>query len=127
MKKYFMAMLLIACFSMVGCADYDDFEFEGTVVGYRFCTTLSMSDVQGVGYYVQLDSPDSVGGTVSIDGASMDNVIVVYRADRVLRSDDHIHGRIYLDDKYSRANCTVHPTGAEKDLPEAVFTKIVVD
>lgn len=125
MKKYFIMIAVMLCGIMTSCRDYDDFDFEGTVVGYRYCS--SIGSVQDLGYFVKLDSPDSVGGSVEINGVKMDNVLVVYQSDRMLRNLDHIHGRLYLEPKYSKANCSVHATDVDKDLPEAVFTKIVRD
>lgn len=125
MKKYYLLLLTAASLLFVGCRDYNDFEFEGTVVGYRYCSSLA--SIQDLGYFVRLDAPDSVGGSFSVDGSTMKNVVVIYQSDRMLRDHDHIHGKIYLEPQYSKANCAIHSTGADKDLPEAVFTKLVVD
>lgn len=128
MKKRFIFVVVIAMIStmLVSCRDYDDFEFSGQMVGYRFCS--SMNSFQDLGYIVRIDSPDSIGGTlVGSDGETMDNVLVIYQSDRLLKDGQHIHGKIYLDSKFSKVNCNFHSTGPDKDLPEAVFTKLVVD
>lgn len=126
MKKLLVLFSLIGMLSLSGCKDFDDFDFSGTVVGYRYCT--SMANFQDLGYIIHLDAPDTVGGTLVMnDGSKLNNVIVVYLSDRLLRDQTKLHGRMYLDPKFSKANCTLHSTGADKDLPEAVFTKIVID
>ena len=108
-----------AVFSFTSCKNYDDFEIAGTVVEQEFCTNL-----QNRGYVVALSSPEGVGGSyVCDDGSRYDNVVVVYNADRIIRKNAEITGRIYFDNNHSKAECTYH---YDRDCPEAVFTKLKI-
>ena len=109
------ALLLLAA-----CSNYEDFEFTGKVVDYEQCTSGS------IGYAVSLTSPDTIGGEYTTrERETYQNVVVIYGADRLLKANSNISGRIYLDPNYSHAECTWHYT--DRDVPEAVFTKLKVE
>jgi hypothetical protein len=117
MKK---ALLFSAILLLAGCKNYDDFEFTGTVVDFEECTGSSF------GYAVNLTSPDTIGGDYTTHDCDMyQNVVVIYGADRLLKEGANISGRIYLDPNYSRTECTWRYT--DRDVPEAVFTKLKVE
>ncbi len=107
----------ITLFLLVSCVHHDDFDFTGVVVDYEFC--------QGafeMGYAVSLMSPDTIGGDyITQEGKNCKNVVVVYGADRILHPNDSIKGSIYLDPNYSKTTCNYH---YDRDVPEAVFTKL---
>ena len=118
MKKTILFSIIILFFA--ACDHYDDFEFTGTVVDYEECTGSSF------GYAVALTSPDSIGGDYrNRDGEDCHNVVVIYGADRMLKKNKNISGRIYLSPKYSQSECTWRYT--DRDVPEAVFTKLEVE
>ena len=117
MKK---ALLFSVVLLFAACNNYDDFEFTGKVIDYEECTGSEF------GYAVSLSSPDTIGGDyTNRDGEEYKNVVVVYGSDRLLKRNNLISGRIYLDPNYSHAECTWHYT--DRDVPEAVFTKLKVE
>ena len=118
MKKTLIIAAAIVCFA--ACKHHDDFEFTGKVIDYEQCTGSDF------GYAVSLTSPDTIGGDyTNRDGEDYRNVVVIYGANRLLKKDNNISGRIYLDPNYSRTECTWHYT--DRDVPEAVFTKLKVE
>lgn len=123
MKRFAFSSIAIALL-FAGCAKHPEIEFAGTVTGVRQCTSASFLD-QSVGYMVQLDYPDSIGATITTDEGTATGVIVLYEPPRRIMLHDHIHGTFYLDDKYSRSNCSLHYTDFE--LPEGVFLRVDVD
>lgn len=123
MKRLLPLGLLLALLS-TACIEHEEIAFEGIVVGTRSCSGIIMDS--NTGFLVKLTSPDSVGGTlVSTEGEVMDNVIVLYEPPRLIYVGDRIHGTFYVDDKYSRANCSV--VWSDMELPEGVFLKVTVD
>jgi hypothetical protein len=117
MKKI---LIITTALFFAACNNYDDFEFTGKVIDYEQCDGASL------GYAVTLTSPDTLGGEYHTHSGNIyNNVIVIYGADRLLKENDNISGRIYLDPNYSKSECTWHYTDWE--VPEAVFTKLKVD
>lgn len=115
MKK----ILLLAGLALMAssCVDHDDFAFSGTVVDYEECT--SMFDF---GYAIALTSPDSIGSDyVTRTGETYKNVVVAYGADRILKEDEQLSGRMYLDPNYSRTECNYH---YDREAPDARFTEL---
>ena len=115
-----LSIALLALFFMSSCVHHDDFEFTGIVVDYEPC--------QGafeLGYVVSLTSPDTIGGDyINQEGDLCKNAVVIYGADRQLHPNDNISGKIYLDPNYSATTCNYH---FDRDIPEAVFTKLKKD
>lgn len=112
--------LLSSVLLLAACNSYDDFDFTGTVVDYEECMGSS------IGYAVSLTSPDTIGGNYNArDGETYGNVVVIYGADRILKANSSISGRIYLDPNFSKTECSIHYT--DNDVPEAVFTKLKVE
>lgn len=122
--KHFVFFSLLAATLLTGCVRHEEIEFAGTVTGIRQCTSASYLD-QSVGYIVKLDYPDSIGGTITTDEGTSSNLIVLYEPNIHIQNTNHIHGTFYLDDKYSKANCSLHYT--DFDLPEGVFLEVHVD
>jgi hypothetical protein len=116
-------LVIAAIMALVSCQKHPEIDFAGKVIDVRQCTSAFMDN--NIGYVVQLDYPDSIGGTIETDAGSASGIIVLYEPNRLIYVDDHIRGSFYLDDKYSRANCSLHYT--DFDLPEGVFTKVSVD
>lgn len=117
-------MLTAALLLLVACQTKhdDEFEFEGKVIDYEICSGYS-----DVGYAVQLSRPDSVGGNYyASDSVTHPNVVVVYRADRLLRHGQEIKGKIYFNPNYSDAECNYHYRQTTGDVPEACFSKLEV-
>lgn len=121
-SKFLLPALLAVLFT--SCVEHEEISFEGVVVGTRGCSGILMDD--NMGFIVKLFSPDSIGGTMtSTEGETMTNVIVLYEPPRLLYVRDTIRGTFYLDDKYSRANCSL--VWDEMNVPEGVFLKVVVE
>ena len=120
-SKLLLAVLLLSC---VSCVKHEELSFSGTVLGVRNCEASYMD--RNAGYIVQLESPEGVGGTLtSTSGETIENVVVLYEPTRLIMVEDHIHGSFYLDNKYSRVNCSTQ--WGNLDLPEGVFTEVHVD
>ena len=122
----FSKLLLSALLALTAtsCVEHEEISFEGVVVGTRGCSGILMDD--NMGFIVKLFSPDSIGGTMtSTEGEAMTNVIVLYEPPRLLYVRDTIRGTFYLDDKYSRANCSL--VWDEMNVPEGVFLKVIVE
>ena len=118
--KQILLPIAFACCLLAACSNYDDFEFTGTVVDYEMCNGISE-----LGYVVSLSAPDTIGGTyLTSEGKTATNAVVIYGSDRMLKQEDHIKGRIYLDPNYSKTTCNFHYT--DRDVPEAVFTELSV-
>lgn len=114
MKKALLLFLLPLFFA---ACSHDDFDFVGVVVDYEPCQSS-----YEVGYAVSLISPDTIGRPyLTQEGKWCDNVVMIYGADRLLHPKDSIKGRIYLDPSFSKAECIYH---FDRDVPEAVFTKL---
>ena len=114
MKK---ALLLFLLPLLIAACSHDDFDFVGVVVDYEPCQSS-----YEVGYAVSLISPDTIGRPyLTQEGKWVDNVVMIYGADRLLHPNDSIKGRIYLDPSFSKAECFYH---FDRDVPEAVFTKL---
>lgn len=125
-RSVFSKLLLSALLALTAtsCVEHEEISFEGVVVGTRGCSGILMDD--NMGFIVKLFSPDSIGGTMtSTEGETMTNVIVLYEPPRLLYVRDTIRGTFYLDDKYSRANCSL--VWDEMNVPEGVFLKVIVE
>ena len=123
MKHYAFFSAALAAMLLASCVHHEEIEFSGTIVGIRNCTASYLD--QNAGYMVQLETPEGVGGTVTGEDGTMDNIIVLYEPPKRIMLEDHIHGTFYRDDKYSRANCEVHYN--ELPLPEGVLLEVHVD
>lgn len=120
MKKIFLAISVIAI--LAACKEkHDDFDFTGTVVDYEEC-----NGIMEMGYAVALTSPSSTGGSYTTrENKTFDNVVVIYGSDQMLKANSKISGSIYIDNNYSKTTCNRHYT--DRDVPEAVFTKLKVE
>ncbi len=120
MKKIlFLAATLLL---LTACKHKDDFAFSGTVIDYEYCTSDS-----DIGFAVQLQSPDTLGGTYhTFTNEKYENVIVIFGNTKRIYNGDRISGRIYLDPNYSEAYCNYHYRDSRGDVPEAVFTELTI-
>ena len=113
--------IICACaLALAACTKHEEIDFSGTIVDARYCT---IEQANG-GYVVALERPAGMGGTTTVGDVTYENVVLLYEPTRRIYVGDKIEGAFYLDDKYSRANCTVHYT--DEELPEGVFTDIDV-
>lgn len=128
MKRYacfkVIAAAVLTALLTAACVKHEEIEFSGTVRGVRNCAA-SMLD-QNIGYMVELETPEGIGGTVTgSDGNEMHNIIVLYQPPKRIMVQDHIHGVFYRDDKFSKANCELHYN--DLPLPEGVILEVSVD
>ena len=125
MRKVYLSILaIVASLGMGACFNnYDDFDFVGTVIDVEVCTQMP-----DIGLAIQLDAPDSIGGTYyATDGKYYNNTVVVYRPDRIAPVFTKLSGRIALDPNYSKSMCNYHWRETTGDVPEAIFTKMVIE
>lgn len=120
MKKIKTILTIIFVLLLTSCKNIEDFPIEGTVIGYEFCTSY-----QDLGYLIDLEYPQNIGGTFSSSGETFNNVVVVYQANYQLRHKERIIGTIYLDENYAKSYCNRIYT--DRDVPEAVFTSLKVE
>lgn len=108
---------------LAACNNYDDFAFSGTVIDHELCTSL-----MDMGYAVQLDDPDSVGGDyLASDNKVYHNVVVCYQPDQIVKLNERISGRIYLDPNHSKAYCNYNYRNSTGEVPEARFTQLKIE
>jgi len=116
---------IAAILGLISCSKTDEIDFRGTVVDVRECTASYVKP--DLGYLVALTTPDSLGGVYTTDkGVTYHNVVILYAPDRLIYRDDPIRGTFYLDDQYSRANCSIHWNDID-NIPVGVFTSVSVD
>lgn len=106
------------------CKRPDSFAFSGKVVDLEFCTSGG-----DVGYAIQLASPDTLGGYyINSKGEQYDNVVVAWESPRPIHIDDTVSGRMYINDKYSKAYCNFYSYYRESrgDVTECCFTDVEI-
>lgn len=121
-------MVLLTCGLVASCVKHEEISFSGSVVGIRNCE-MTYTDLNA-GYIVQLETPTDIGGMLVSDDAedTLYNLIVLYEAPRVIQVGKRLHGKFYVDNKYSKANsCVTWNNQYIENLPEGVFTEVVVD
>ena len=121
-RRLFVVALL--ALMATSCAKHEEISFSGTVVNIEYCATQDITS--NAGFYTALESPAGTGATFILGADTFQNVVVLYEPGTRLQHGNHISGKFYLDDKYSRSNCTLHIT-ADDYLPQGVFTKVYVD
>lgn len=122
---YFKPLILAAAayslLAAASCARHDEIDFSGTVVDIRSCSSLNISADRNPAHIVALETPAALGGTYD----TLTNVVALYEPTRHVMVGDHIHGKFYVDNNYSKATCDWHNT--DYDVPEGVFTETYVD
>ncbi len=129
MKHYAFSKLLVAGLLLlcVSCVKHDELSFSGTMIGVLNCSA-SFTDMNA-GYLVQLETPSDIGKQITTSsGEVLENIIVLYEAPRIIQAPTHIHGKFYIDNKYSRVSGCVQWDNEEiNNLPQGVFTEMIVD
>lgn len=120
MKKISTILTVIATLALSSCENVEDFSFKGTVIGYEICTSY-----QDLGYLVDLEYPENIGGEFTTSGETFDNVLVVYQAHYQLKNRETISGTIYLEENFAKSYC--NRTYTDRDVPEAVFTSLKLE
>lgn len=122
--KHCVCFSLLAIVLLFSCAKHEEISFSGTVVNIEYCAT---QDIQSnAGFYTALETPAGTGGTFIFGADTFQNVVILYEPGRQIKHGNHISGKFYLDDKYSKTNCNIH-IAADDNLPQGVFTKVYVD
>ena len=121
-KLLFFSLSFLVC---VACSKHDEIDFKGTIIDTRECTLSLMRP--DLGYLVELETPADYGSDYTLsNGTTYHNVVILYDPDCLLYLGDRIKGAFYLDDEYSRANCSVHWNDID-NIPIGVFTTVSVD
>ncbi len=115
--------LLILCL-FTSCVKHEEIPFSGTVVDVRECNA-SFGTAQDAGFVVSLNEPENIGQPYTFNGVTYPRAVILYAPDRRIYKGDRLSGTFYLDDKYSRANCSIHWT--DFSLPEGVFLDTTVE
>lgn len=112
-NKTFPVLIFIALFLFNSCnRDVDEFRFTGHVVGSQLCSSSQ------IGYAIDIIEPDSIGKPINISGIQYQNVVMAYRASRILHQGDTIKGVAYITKSYAELNCFGI---SEYDLPEVIL------
>lgn len=119
--RILIALTLLCGMTAASCARHDEVDFSGTVVDIRSCSSLNISADRNPAHIVVLETPEGIGGHYD----TLSNVVSLYEPTRHVMVGDHIHGKFYIDNDYSRTTCDWHNT--DYDLPEGVFTETYVD
>ena len=114
-KALILAVLSIL---LTSCKDYEEFRFVGKVVGAEMCTSTV------VGYVIDLSYPDTLGGTIMINGLTYSHAVMAYRASRALKKDEVVYGVGYLTEDFSALNCFGL---IDNDLPEIILLSVDED
>lgn len=122
--KHCVCFSLMAVALLVSCAKREEVSFSGTVVNIEYCAT---QDIQSnAGFYTALETPDGTGGTFIYGADTFRNVVILYEPGTRIQHGNHLSGAFYIDNDYSRANCSLH-IHADDELPQGVFTRVHVD
>ena len=123
MKHYVFFSLLLAA-TLTSCAKHDEISFRGTVVNIEYCAS---QDIQSnAGFYTALETPEATGATFIFGNDTFQNVVILYEPGTRIQHGNRMSGKFYLDNNYSRTNCSLH-IHADDYLPQGVFTKVNVD
>lgn len=124
-SKWSAAILPATLLLLAACSKHEEIDFSGTIIDTRECTLSYLKP--DLGYIVELSTPTNYGADYTLlDGTAYHNAVILYDPDQLLYLGDHLRGTFYLDDEYSRANCSVHWNDID-DLPMGVFTAVSVD
>lgn len=119
-KFIIVAVLLL----FASCKKHDEIAFKGTIIDTRTCNS-SFDSHQEAGFVINLTTPDSIGKPYTHNGVTYLNSVILYDPGCRLYKNDKVSGTFYLDDKYSRANCSIH--WSDFDIPEGVFVDVSVE
>ena len=112
-------IILILTVAFAACnRDVDEFRFSGKVVGAEMCTASMF------GYVIDISYPDSVGGTIIVDGTTYNHAVMAYRASRILKKDEVVYGVAYFTKSFAALNCMGL---INSDLPEMVLLSVDED
>ena len=122
--KHYVCFSILAIALLASCAKHEEISFSGTVVNIEYCAT---QDIQSnAGFYTALETPAGTGKTFIHGADTFQNVVILYEPGTRIQHGDHLIGKFYIDNDYSRTNCSLH-IHADDELPQGVFTKIYVD
>lgn len=119
-----MGLILCGSICLSSCKKHvDDFDFTGTVIGVRDCSSMSMSISElDWGYIVEVSSPEGIGAEYyDNDGKKHTNVVILYGTKTRLSDQEKLSGRMYMDENYSRSYCNYHYSDG---VPEAVCSEL---
>lgn len=105
--------------TLSGCfADYEEYYFKGKVLGGDMCTgTRPM-------YLIEVEKPQGVGDTLTVDGKLHRNVVMGHRASRLMKDGETVYGVAYNTADYAAYNCFMI---FDYQLPEVVLVSVDED
>jgi hypothetical protein len=122
----FSKIIIVAVLLMfVSCKKHDEIAFKGTIIDTRTCNSSFEIQHNDAGFVINLTTPDSIGKPYTHNGVTYPNAVILYEPGCRLYKNDKVSGTFYLDDKYSRANCSIH--WSDYDIPEGVFVDVSVE
>ena len=124
MKKKILLTLFATALLATGCEEHDEIAFKGTVVYVQPCT-LDMARPTA-GYAVQLQQPDSLGASLTVNNRTYDNVVLLFDPGRIIKADDRISGSFYFDSKASRQYCSLTNIH-DLEIPQGIFVEVTVE
>ena len=71
----FISVMTLLCSCNSGI---DEFKFKGYVVGAEMCTSSQ------IGYAIAIVTPDSIGATFNTSVGKYENVVMAYKASRIV-------------------------------------------
>lgn len=113
-SKIFLIIIFISTL-LVSCGDDEEFRFVGKVIGGRLCSPSL------VGYIIEIQSPDDIGGTITIGNTTYNNTVMAYRASRILHNGEIVYGVAHKTSSFAALNCQGL---IEEDLPEIILLSV---
>ena len=118
-KCFFLCGLVGSMLLLASCGNGDDeFRFVGKVVGAELCNSAV------TGYIIDVQSPDSIGGTVTVGGIEYRNALMGYKSPRPLKADEKVFGVAYMTKSYAALNCLGL---VNNGLPEMILLSVDED
>lgn len=127
MKHLDFSKIIVATVLLLfaSCSKHDEIAFKGTIIDIRTCNSSFDIQHNDAGFVIDLTTPDSIGKPYTFNGVTYRNAVILYDPDCRLYKGDKLSGTFYLDDKYSRAHCSIH--WSDFDIPEGVFVDVSVE
>ncbi len=117
--KTILPFVALSITTLTGCfGDYDEYYFKGKVLGGDMCTGSRPM------YLIEVDKPQGVGDTLTVDGVLHHNVVMGHRSSRMLKSGETVYGVAYNTADYAAFNCFMI---FDYQIPEVVLVSVNED
>ena len=94
--------ILLACFIPLfsGCNKAEEFYMKGKVVyAGLMCGTYTL------GYLIEVETPQGIGDTITVNGTLYHNAVMGYRAPRIMQDGEEFVGVAYEYPNFAQYNC----------------------